>query len=97
VLSEQKAEVAKSIVDFHVLVNDILVALVDVKSPTVMNKLGEMLPQNAFKIRWTPGSNKLVSLVFSKVGKRFPIRKYRLNMHSRLPSISAYERRNGYF
>jgi hypothetical protein len=66
---EQKAEVAaKSIVDFHVQVNDKLVALVEAKSPTVMNKLGESLPQNPFKIRWTAGSSSLLSRVFSKVG-----------------------------
>ena len=72
-LPEQKAEVAKSIVDFHVLVDGKLVALVEAKSPNVMNKLGELLPQNAFKIRWTTGSTSLVSLVFSNVGIRSSI------------------------
>ena len=66
---EQKAEVANSFVDFHVLVDGKLVALVEAQSPTVMNMLGKLLPQNAFKIRWTTGSTSLVSLVFSKVGK----------------------------
>jgi hypothetical protein len=89
-LPEQKAdsEVAKSIVDFHVLVNDRLVALIEAKSPTVMHKLGESLPQMAFKIRWTPGSTSFVSRVFSKVGLSFDsflIRKYRLAMHSGFP------------
>jgi len=65
---EQRVEGARSVVDFHALVDDKLAALVEAKSPTVMNKLGELLPQNAFKIRWTAGSTNLVSLVFSKVG-----------------------------
>ena len=65
---EQKVEGARSVVDFHALVDDKLVALVEAKSPNVMNRLGELLPQNAFKIRWTAGSTSLVSLVFSKVG-----------------------------
>ncbi len=62
---------ARSIVDFHVLpvlVDNELVALVEAKSPTVMNRLGELLPENAFEIRWTAGSRSLVSLIFSKVG-----------------------------
>jgi hypothetical protein len=67
-LLEQRAEVAMSIVDFHIQVNDELVALVEAKSPTVMNELGKLLPKHAFKIRWTAGSTNLVSLVFSKVG-----------------------------
>jgi hypothetical protein len=60
--------VARSIVDFHVLVDNELVALVEVESPTVMNRLGKLLPENAFVIRWTAGSRSLVSLIFSKVG-----------------------------
>ena len=68
ILPEQKVEVARSIVDFHVLVNDELVALVEVKSPTVMTNLGELLPENAFEIRWTAGSTSFVSQIFSKVG-----------------------------
>ena len=66
--AEQKVVGAKSAVDFHILVNDNFVTLVEAKSPTVMNKLSELLPENAFKIRWTAGSTNLVSLVFSKVG-----------------------------
>jgi hypothetical protein len=65
---EQRVEGVRSVVDFHTLVDDELVALVEMKSPTVMNKLGELLPQNAFNIRWTAGSTSLVSLVFSNVG-----------------------------
>jgi len=68
ILPEQNAEVAKSIVDFHELVDNELVALVEAKSPTVMNEVGELLPENAFEIRWTAGSTSLVSLIFSKVG-----------------------------
>ena len=68
ILPEQNAEVAKLIVDFHELVDNELVALVEAKSPTVMNEVGELLPENAFEIRWTAGSTSLVSLIFSKVG-----------------------------
>jgi len=68
--AEQRVEGARSIVDFHALVNDKLVALVEATSPTVMNKLGKLLTltQNAFQIRWRAGSTSLVSLIFSKVG-----------------------------
>jgi len=45
--AEQRVEGARSIVDFHALVNDKLVALVEATSPTVMNKLGKLLTQNA--------------------------------------------------
>jgi len=68
VLPEQRAEEGASIVDFHVLVNRNLVALVEAKSPRVMHKLDQLLPQNAVKIRWTSGSSNLVSRIFSKVG-----------------------------
>lgn len=34
----------RSVVDFYALGDDQLVALVEAKSPTVMNKLGELLP-----------------------------------------------------
>jgi len=68
VLPEQTVEGAGSIVDFHALVNRGLIALVEAKSPKVMHKLGELLPRNAFEMRWTSGSSNLVSKIFSKVG-----------------------------
>ena len=65
---EQRVEGARSAVDFHILVNNEHVALVEAESPSVMNGLGELLTQNAFKIRWTAGSTSLVPLIFSRVG-----------------------------
>jgi len=50
------------------MVDDELVVLVEAKSPIVMHRLGELLPENAFEIRWTVGSGSLDSLIFSKVG-----------------------------
>jgi len=75
--SEQRFGEARSIVDFHVLVNKKLVAIVEAKSPTVMHRLGELLTRNinAFELRWTKGSRNLVSQVFSRVGIRFLIRE----------------------
>jgi hypothetical protein len=88
-LSEQKVAVAKSAVDFYALINGEPVALVEAKSPRVMDKLGELLPRNGFEMRWTPGSSILTSLVFSKVGVWFPIWGSSFNTHSRLRSISV--------
>src|SRR5258708_8884023 len=66
-LPEQKVAIAKSAVDFHALINGEPVALVEAKSPRVMDKLGELLPRKGFEMRWMPGSSILTSLVFSKV------------------------------
>ena len=49
---EQRVGGVTSAVGFHILVNNKHVALVEAKSPSVMNKLGELLTQNAFKMRW---------------------------------------------
>jgi hypothetical protein len=72
---EQGVEEAKSIVDFHALVEDKIVAVVEAKSPKVMHRLGELQTQNAFEVRWTSGSGNLVSQIFSKVGLGFLIRE----------------------
>ena len=68
VQAQQKVLGATSIVDFHILVNDVFVAVVEAKSPSVMHQLRLLLPQRHFKVRWTPGSKQLVSRIFSKVG-----------------------------
>ena len=65
---EQRTEGARSIVDFYVLVNNDIVALIEAKSPNVMHTLGELLPQNSVEMTWTTGSTNLVSKIFSKVG-----------------------------
>jgi hypothetical protein len=75
--AEQRVQGAMTAVDSHVLVDGELVALVEAESPNVMNKLGELLAQNAFEMRWTSGSTSLVSSIFSKVGVCFPISEYR--------------------
>ena len=59
--AEQRVQGAMSAVDSHVLVNGELVALVEAESLNVMNKLGELLAQNTFEMRWTSGSTSLVS------------------------------------
>jgi len=54
-MAKQWVEGLRSAVDFHVLVNSKLMALVEVESSNVINKLGVLLTQNAFKVRWTAG------------------------------------------
>ena len=93
---EQSVEEAKSTVNFHALVEDKTVAIVEVESPKAMHRLGELQMQNAFEVRWTNGSGNLASRIFSKVGLGFLIREQSLTMHSRLRSISVYGRRNGF-
>jgi hypothetical protein len=88
-LPEQRVEVARSIVDFHVLVNDQLVTLVEAKSPKVMAILGELLPEHSVRMRWTSGSTSLYERVLSKVTVWLPICGLSFNTHPRLPSISV--------
>jgi alpha-D-ribose 1-methylphosphonate 5-triphosphate synthase subunit PhnL len=66
--AQQRVPVANSIVDFHLLVDDEVVAVVEAKSPSVMNALREMLPQRGFELSWTKRSPNLVSRIFSNVG-----------------------------
>jgi hypothetical protein len=66
--AQQRVPVANSIFDFHVLVDDEVVAVVEAKSPSVMNALGRMLPQHGFELSWTEGSTNLVSRIFLNVG-----------------------------
>jgi len=54
-MAKQWVEGLRSAVNFHVLVNSKLMALVEVESSNVINKLGVLLTQNAFKVRWTAG------------------------------------------
>ena len=72
---EQRVEGTRSVVDFHALVDNELVALVEAESPNVMDTLGELQTQNAFEVRWTAGSRSPVSRMFSKVGLEFLIRE----------------------
>jgi hypothetical protein len=65
--AQQKVTAATSTVDFHVLVNNVFVAVVEVESPSVMKALRDMLPPRGFELRWTQGSKNLVSRIFSKV------------------------------
>jgi len=68
VLAEQRVEGARSIVDFHALVDNNVVVLVEAKSPSVMDMLGNLLPPNSIEMTWVSGSKTLVSKIFSKVG-----------------------------
>jgi hypothetical protein len=65
--AQQGVQGAKSMVDFYVLVDGEVVALVEAKSPSVMNMLHELLPEHGFELKWTNGSTNLVSLIFLKV------------------------------
>lgn len=54
-------------VDAGVFVDDVPRILQEAKSPTVMEALGEALPQNGVNLRWTTGGTLLLK-VFLKVG-----------------------------
>ncbi len=85
--SEERVDGARSAVDFHVEVDHQLVVLVEAKSPRVMHKLGAALPRSGFRMRWTHGSQSLVSRVISKVRVWFLIWGSSFNRYSRLHSI----------
>ena len=63
---EQSVEGGSSKVDYDAQVNDESKALVEVKSPSVMKKVGELLPQRGIELKWVCGQS-LVPKILSNV------------------------------
>jgi hypothetical protein len=70
---EQSVEGGSSKVDYDVLVNDELKALLEAKSPSVMKKVGELLPPRGIELKWVCRQS-LVPKILSKVSALFPVR-----------------------
>ena len=70
---EESVEGGSSKVDYDALVNDESKALLEVKSPSVMKKAGELLPPRGIELKWVCGQS-LVPKILSKVSALFPVR-----------------------
>ena len=60
----------RSKVDYVVMVNGRGKALCEAKSPSVMKKVGELLPARGVQLEWVP-SQSLVRRMLSKVSTHF--------------------------
>ena len=63
---EQSVEGGSSKVDYDAQVNDESMALVEAKSPSVMKKVGELLPPRGIELKWVCGQS-LVPKILSNV------------------------------
>ena len=63
---EDSVEGGRSKVDYVALVDDEPKALCEAKSPSVMKKVGELLPQRGIQLTWVSGLS-LVPKLLSKV------------------------------
>jgi hypothetical protein len=63
---EQSVPGARSKVDYVAVVDDIVRALCDAKSPSVMKRAGELLPRRGIKLKWVTGQT-LIPKLLSKV------------------------------
>lgn len=63
---------SRSKVDMVIFVNNICRILLEVKSPTVMEHICNIVPLHGMKLRWEPGG-PLLSKVFLKVNSYLPI------------------------
>ena len=70
---EQSVEGGSSKVDYIAIVNDESEALLEAKSPSVMKKVGELLPPRGIELKWVC-SQSLVPKILSKVSALFPVR-----------------------
>jgi hypothetical protein len=66
IITEPPAEGGSSKVDYVMRVNDADKVLVEAKSPSVMNRLGELLPRHGIELTWVHGQT-LVPKIFAKV------------------------------
>jgi hypothetical protein len=69
---EHVVEGGNSKVDYLSLVDEKEVALIEAKSPSVMKKAGELLPQHGIRLTWVPGQSLLPRLL-SKVSMLYPL------------------------
>jgi hypothetical protein len=70
---EQSVKGGSSKVDYEALVNDESKALLEVKSPSVMKKVGELLPPRGIELKWVCDQS-LVPKILSKVSTLFTVR-----------------------
>ena len=70
---EQSVDGVSSKVDYDVLVNDESKVLLEAKSPSVMKKVGELLPPRGIELKWDCGQS-LVPKILSKTSAMFLIR-----------------------
>ena len=71
--TEQSVEGGSSKVDYVALVNDEPKALVEAKPPSVMKRVGELLPLRGIELKWVCGQS-LVPKILSKVSVLFRFR-----------------------
>jgi hypothetical protein len=69
---ENSVEGGSSKVDFVLLVNDNKLALCEAKSPSVMHKVGRLLPERGIELTWFRGQS-LIPKFFANVSTSFPI------------------------
>ena len=69
---EQSVKGGSSKIDYDVLVNDRSKVLLEVKSPSVMKKAGELLPQRGIELKWVYGQS-LVPKILSTVSALLPV------------------------
>ena len=69
---ENSVEGGTSKVDYVLLVNDDKRALCEAKSPSVMHRVGELLPKRGIELMWIRGQS-LISKNFANVGTPSPI------------------------
>ena len=73
IVTEQSAEGGSSKIDFVALVNGESKGLVEAKSPSVMKKVGELLPPHGIELKWDRGQS-LVPKILLKVSALFSVR-----------------------
>ena len=69
---ENYSEGGTSKVDYVLLVGDDKPALCEVKSPSVMHRVGELLPERGIELTWCRGQS-LIPKIFTKVSTPSPI------------------------
>lgn len=67
---EHRVEGGSSKVDFVVLADDRFTVLVEAKSPSVMRKVGDLLPPRGFELKWHQRQS-LLPKILSKVSTLF--------------------------
>ena len=70
---EESVEGGSSKIDYVALVNDESKALIEVKSPSVMKKVGELLPAHGIELKWDRNQS-LIPKILSKVSALFNVR-----------------------
>jgi hypothetical protein len=59
-------------VDYVLLVDDDMQVLCEAKSPSVMHKVGPLLPRHGIELKWSRGQT-LIEKILAKVSTPFPI------------------------